>query len=389
MLALTAASLLTPNQRVETPLLLVDDGKVVEVCSRAAREIPSNAKHVNFRDAVLAPGLIDLHIHGSAGRDVMDSDLNALHEIGTFLARHGVTSFFPTTVTAPLEKMFAALDRLASVIEAAGKSKDSGSPPCACPVGIHLEGPFLSHVRRGVHPPINLLQPSVQIFEQFWEASRGHIRLITIAPEMDGALAVIKAAAAKNVCVSMGHSDANLASTRAAIAAGARHATHTFNAMRPLNHREPGILGQILTDARVSADIIADGIHIDPVIVDIFLKAKGEDAAVLITDAISATGMPNGRYRLGSMDVDVKDGTCLADGKLAGSVLTLDRAVRNVMKFAQWEFQNALRLATANPARVSGISDRKGKLVPGADADISVFSPDGELRQVIVGGRLN
>jgi N-acetylglucosamine-6-phosphate deacetylase len=340
---------------------------------------------VDFGNAVLAPGLIDIHIHGSAGRDVMDADPGALHDIGGFLAKHGVTSFFPTTVTAPLDKMLAALERLARAIEMASKS---GANSAAGPAGIHLEGPFLSHVRRGVHPPVHLLKPSVQVFEQFWEASHGQIRLITIAPEMEGALEVIKAAVARGICVSLGHSDADLATTRAAVAAGARHATHTFNAMRPLNHREPGILGEVLTDGRISADIIADGIHVDPVIVDLFLQAKGEDAALLITDAISATGMPNGRYRLGSFEVDVKDGTCLADGKLAGSVLTLDGAVRNVMKFAGWKLQNALRLASANPARVTGISSRKGALVPGADADICVFSPKGEVQQAIIAGKL-
>ena len=146
-----------------------------------------------------------------------------------------------------------------------------------------------------------------------------------------------------------------------AVAAGARHATHTFNAMRPLDHRDPGILGEVLTDARLSADIIADGIHLDPVIVEIFLKAKGPEAAVLITDATAATGMPDGRYRLGSLEVEVKDGRCTAEGNLAGSVLTMDRAVRNVMQFAHWDLQQAVRLATLNPAR-GQLEPRRNKL---------------------------
>ena len=186
----------------------------------------------------------------------------------------------------------------------------------------------------------------------------GHIRVFTIAPELPGALEVITEAAARGVCVSLGHSDAELNAARAGFAAGARHATHTFNAMRPLDHRDPGILGEVLTDSRLSADIIADGIHLDPVIVQLFLKAKGADGAVLITDATAATGMPDGRYRLGSLEVDVKDGRCLAGGKLAGSVLTMDRAVRNVMQFAQWDLQQAVRLATVNPARVTGMKKR-------------------------------
>ena len=165
-----------------------------------------------------------------------------------------------------------------------------------------------------------------------------------------------------------------------AFAAGARHATHTFNAMRPLDHRDPGILGEVLTDARLSADIIADGIHLDPVIVELFLKAKGPDAAVLITDATAATGMPDGRYRLGSLEVEVKDGRCTAGGKLAGSVLTMDRAVRNVVQFARWDLQQAVRLATVNPARVAGVK-QGGVLEAGAPADLVVLSPSGEVRK--------
>jgi N-acetylglucosamine-6-phosphate deacetylase len=155
--------------------------------------------------------------------------------------------------------------------------------------------------------------------------------------------------------------------------------------MRPLDHRDPGIIGEVLTDSRLSADIIADGIHLDPAIVELFLKAKGADGAVLITDGISATGMPEGRYRLGTFEVEVKNGRCLVDGKLAGSVLTMDRAVRNVMQFAHWDLQQALRLATLNPARVAGLANR-GKLEAGAQADFVVLSPSGEVRSTIVRG---
>jgi len=254
----------------------------------------------------------------------------------------------------------------------------------ARPLGIHLEGPFISHRRRGVHPPEDLLTPSLAAFERFWQAARGHIRVMTIAPELPGAIEVITEAAKRGVCVSLGHSDADLTAARAGVAAGARHATHTFNAMRPLDHRDPGIMGEVLTDSRLSADIIADGIHLDPVIVQLFLRAKGPDAAVLITDATAATGMPDGRYRLGSLEVEVKDGKCTNGGNLAGSVLTMDLAVRNVMKFAQWDLQQAVRLATLNPARVAGLDD--GWLKPGAPADLVVLSAKGEVKNTIIHG---
>jgi N-acetylglucosamine-6-phosphate deacetylase len=170
-----------------------------------------------------------------------------------------------------------------------------------------------------------------------------------------------------------------------AVKAGARHATHTFNAMRPLDHRDPGIIGEVLTDVTLTADIIADGIHVSPAIVQLFLQAKGVERAVLITDAISATGMPDGRYRLGPLQVDVKDGKCTMDGKLAGSVLTMDRAVRNVTEFAGWSLQNAVRAATSTPAQVVGLAQH-GQLAPGREANLVILSPNGDVRKTIVRG---
>jgi N-acetylglucosamine-6-phosphate deacetylase len=210
--------------------------------------------------------------------------------------------------------------------------------------------------------------------------------MMTIAPELPGALEVIAEAARRKVCVSIGHSDAVIEVARAAAKAGARHATHTFNAMRPLDHREPGILGEVLTNRHFSADIIADGIHVAPEVVQLFLQAKGIELAVLITDATAAAGMPDGIYQLGPIQVEVKNGRCTMNGKLAGSVLTMDRAVRNVTQFAGWSLQNAVRAATLNPARAAGLTHH-GQLVPGAEANLVVLSPSGEVRKTIVRGR--
>jgi len=384
MIALTATTLFSPLERMEQPLVLLEGSSVVEVTSTTCREVPRNCRVVDFGDGILAPGLVDIHIHGGAGHDVMEPAANALPSVERLLARHGVSSYFPTTVTAPLDITFSALQRLADAIEQAEADETAGELR-ARPLGIHLEGPFLSHSKRGVHPPENLLAPDPLIFEKFWQASRGKIRLLTIAPELPSALQVIEQAVSRGVCVSLGHSDADLDSTRAAVAAGARHATHTFNAMRPLGHRDPGILGEVLTDPQVSADVIADGVHVDPTVVQLFLKAKGPDAAVLITDANAATGMPDGRYRLGPFEFEVQDGRCLANGKLAGSVLTMDRAVRNVVKFAGWNLQQAVRLATLNPARVAGAANQ-GQLKAGVSADLVVLSPEGEVRNTIIRG---
>ena len=389
MLALTADRLLSPLDDTALPLILIENARILEITTTDARAIPPLARHVDLSGSILAPGFVDIHIHGGAGHDVMEGDAAALSAIETLLARHGVSSYFPTTVTAPEDPTLRALDLLAAAIERAAKNADSGGDSLgARPLGIHLEGPFLSHSRRGVHPPADLQQPTLERFERFWQAARGQIRMMTIAPELPGAEEVIAEAARRGVCVSLGHSDADFATTLRGVEAGARHATHTFNAMRALGHRDPGILGAVLTDARVTADIIADGIHLDPAIVRLFLKMKGAEQAVLITDATAATGMPDGRYRLGQINVDVKDGRCTSGGSLAGSVLTMDRAVRNVVAFAGWNLAAAVRLATLNPARAAGIGEHCGRLVPGAPADIAVLSPSGEVLQTILRGRI-
>ena len=382
--AFTARQLYTPVEEIQNPLLLVEDGMISHLSSRSAKEVPTNVTLVDFGDVVLVPGFVDIHIHGGAGLDAMRALPSELPRLGRFLATHGVTGYFPTTVAAPLDATYAALGRLADAIEAAGSN---GGSVQARPLGIHLEGPFLSHKRRGVHPPENLVAPTIEIFERLWQAARGHVRVLTIAPEIAGAMEVIAEAARRTVCVSIGHSDAEMPIAQDAVSAGARHATHTFNAMRPLDHRDPGIIAEVLDDDRLTADIIVDGIHVAPPVVKLFLLAKGRERAVLITDAISATGMPDGRYQLGPIEVDVKDGKCTSNGSLAGSVLTMDRAVRNVTQFSNWSLRDAVRAATLNPAQAAGLSGHHGVLAPGAAADFNVLSGAGGVLKTIVRGQ--
>jgi N-acetylglucosamine-6-phosphate deacetylase len=386
--AFTATRLFTPSEEILNPLLLVEDGRVVDLSSRSAKEVPSDTPMVDFGEAAIAPGFFDIHIHGGAGLDLMRASSSELPRLGTFLATHGVTAYFPTTVAAPLDATCAALERLAHAIEAAATGEQHASEQAqARPLGIHLEGPFLSHKRRGVHPPENLAEPTVTLFDRLWQAARGHVRVLTIAPELPGALEVIAEAARRKVCVSIGHSDSDMPTAQAAVKAGARHATHTFNAMRPLDHREPGILGEVLSNDALTADMIVDGIHVDPAVVQVFLRAKGVERAVLITDAISATGMPDGRYQLGPIEVDVKDGKCTSGGSLAGSVLTMDRAVRNVTEFSGWSLRDAVRAATLNPAHAVGAAGSHGVLAAGSVADFTVLSPAGNVIKTIVHGR--
>ena len=364
---------------------MLEDGIITAVGGRDEVRVPANARIIDFGDAVLAPGLIDIHVHGGAGHDVMEGSDESLAAVEHGMSGHGVTSYCPTTVTAPVDATLRSLNLLGKAVT----NRQIGDGGRACPLGIHLEGPFLSHAKRGVHPP-GLLQPaSRELFDRLWQAAAGRVSVLTIAPEIEGAIDLIAEASRRGVCVSLGHSDAEQSQARAGIRAGARHATHTFNAMRPLDHRNPGLLGTVLTDDQLTADIIVDGIHVDPTVVDLFVRAKGLDRSVLITDAISATGMPDGTYRLGEFEVQVRDGRCESGGRLAGSVLTLDRAIRNTVTFARVSLQHAIQMATLNPARVLGLERRKGMLAVGADADIAVFTPSGEVVRTIVGGVIN
>ncbi len=388
MIVLCAHRLYTPTQEILNPLVFVEDGVVSGISARDQREIPHHASVMDFTkdlpESILAPGFLDIHIHGGAGVDVMKGSADELGRLSKFLAGQGVTGYFPTTVAAPLDETYLALERIADAIE---KKQSKGRNGGARPLGVHLEGPFLSHRRRGVHPPENLILPTVEVFDRLWHAARGHVCMMTIAPELPGALEVITAAARRKVCVSIGHSDADMKASRAAVQAGARHATHTFNAMRPLDHREPGIIGEVLTNERLSADIIADGIHLAPEVVKLFLQAKGFENSVLITDAISATGMPDGTYQLGPIQVELKDGRCESNGRLAGSVLTMDRAVRNVTQFAGWSLQNAVRAATLNAARAAGLAGQ-GQIVVGAEANLVLLNGVGEVLKTMVRGRV-
>src|SRR5215469_68899 len=227
---IAARRLFTPLEVVEHPLVFVADGCVVKVSRSDEEQISQGLKVIDLEDSTLVPGFIDMHIHGGAGRDVMDSAEDSLPAVEGLLFRHGVTSYFPTTVTAPVDVTLAALERLADAIEVAENCGHKSSKR-ARPLGIHIEGPFISHKRPGVHPLENLLPPTLEMFEKFWQAARGHIKVMTIAPELDGAGEVIAEATRRGVCVSMGHSDADTRAALSGIAAGVRHATHTFNAM--------------------------------------------------------------------------------------------------------------------------------------------------------------
>jgi N-acetylglucosamine-6-phosphate deacetylase len=255
------------------------------------------------------------------------------------------------------------------------------------PIGVHLEGPFLSHAKRGVHPPELLLAPDIAVFDRMYEAAEGNIRLITLAPELPGAVEFAKHATARGVRVSVGHSDATAAETRAVLAAGAASATHTFNAMRALDHREPGILGVVLTTDSLFAELICDGIHNTPEMVNIWWRCKGPERAILITDAMSAAGMPDGEYSLAGLKIHVANGKASYGDVLAGSVLSLDKALANFIAFTGASVEQGLRLMTANPAAMTGLTAQAGSLAPGEPANIVAVNANGKLAASFLNGR--
>lgn len=378
---ITAAQLVTAETQIEHPVVIVEEGRIVSVQSAKAAEIPKAAAHLDYSGATLTPAFFDIHMHGGRGHDVMEGTTSALDTVGQFLASHGVGAYFATTVTATEDKILRALDGLADQIA-------RQDHPGAIPLGIHLEGPFLSCEKRGAHPPERLQEPSVERFDRYFQAARGQLTLMTIAPELPNALEVIEHATRKGVRVSLGHSNAITDIAMAGIAAGACTATHTFNAMRALNHREPGLLGVVLDEQNLFAEIICDAIHVEPRLVRLFWKAKGKDRAILVTDAMSATGMPDGTYRLGSLEVTVTGGTCLSEGRLAGSVLTLDQAVQNFMRFTDCGMQAAVGCATVNPAKMTGLEKRIGNVAVGMSADLNVLTPSGKVQATLLRGRV-
>jgi N-acetylglucosamine-6-phosphate deacetylase len=335
---------------------------------------------LEFPGATLAPSFLDIHIHGAAGHDVMEATPESLTAISSFLASRGTGSFLATTVTAPLDATLRAVEGLGKL---ASQATGDGSARLS---GIHLEGPFLSHEKRGVQPAEFLLEPSIATFDRLFDAAQGHLRLMTLAPELPGSAELIAHATKRGVRVSLGHSNATAAETRAAIASGAVSATHTFNAMRPLDHREPGILGTVLTDDSLYSELICDGVHSKPEITRLWWRAKGPERAILVTDAMSATGMPDGEYQLGGFAVQVADGRATRDGVLAGSVLTLDRALENFLAFTGASIDHGLRLLTANPARLLGLENQGGGLAVGLPANLVALTQEGKLIASLMNG---
>jgi N-acetylglucosamine-6-phosphate deacetylase len=383
--AIYASRILTPQDELRDCVIVVEVGRITGIGHRDEVHIPPGAKDYVASGMTVVPGFVDVHIHGAGGHDVMEGDAAALDKITSTVARFGTTSIVATTVTAPVEDTCRSLEGIAQYIHAHESTADN-SRFGADILGIHLEGPFINPGRRGVHPVESIAAPSVEILEKFRAAAGGLIKILTIAPEMPGALKLVAAAIADGIVVALGHTDADYAQARAAIQAGARHAVHVYNAMRPFTHRDPGVISAILTDADVTAEIIADGVHVAGPAIQVLLGTKGFDTVLLVSDGTAATGMRDGSYKLGNFDVAVKDGVVRnSEGKLAGSTLTLDRAVRYLVDLGV-PMVDAIRMATILPARRLGLAGKKGIIAVGADADLVVLTPDLHVAGVMTRG---
>ncbi len=369
MKAITNGRIVTPVGIVEGKGLLFTD-RIVGIST----EIP-DCETIDAKGGYVSPGLVDVHVHGYDGADASDGDLDGLRKMARGVARNGVTSFLPTTMTLPYEMLERAFDAARTLVK-------NPMPDEARALGVNAEGPFLSPIKRGAHDPRYLRLPD----SDFLLKHADIIKITTIAPELEGALECIEKVASAGMYVAIGHSTADFECARRAVDAGATQATHTFNAMPTLDHREPGLAGEVLWDERVYCELIADGFHIHPAWFKILRRVK-VDRLVLITDCTRAGGLADGDYDLGGQIMRVRGIQCLLpDGTIAGSVLRYNLAVKNMVEKGGVSVFEAFQMASLNPARAIGFGDRKGSLAPGKDADIAVFDAAFEPVQTIVAG---
>ncbi len=348
-------------------------------------ELPAGAIRLDAGGGYALPGFIDVHVHGGAGHDFMTADHAGLDAIARFHAEHGTTAMLATTVTASRESLTGVLQRVRDYRTAA-----DGLMPYAQLLGVHLEGPFMNPRYKGAQNASYMVEPQADWLDQWVRDYPGIIKLQTLAPETEGANAYIEQLVRHGIVAACGHTDATYEQLRDAADHGLTHAVHTFNAMRPLHHREPGTVGAVLTDSRIMAEVIADGEHVHPAAIRLLIRSKGIDGVMLVTDAVEAAGMPDGAYVLGELPVVVEGGVArLADGSsLAGSTLTTVRGFRFLVEKVGVTIAEASRMASLNPARQLGIDGDYGSLELGKRADLLLLDSRLQLQHVLVGGRM-
>jgi N-acetylglucosamine-6-phosphate deacetylase len=368
---------------IEKGFIEIDGDKIKRVAPMADFQASDKDEVINFDESYsLIPGMIDLHIHGASGADVMDATPDALETMVTTLPKEGTTSFLATTMTKSKQDIEQAIGNIADFIP----KQNTGHAEI---LGAHLEGPFLSPKRAGAQHPDNIINPDVELFKQWQTLSGNNIRLVTLAPEEPGGLELTAHLKNTGVVASIGHSDAVYDEVEEAIEAGVSHATHLFNGMRGIHHREPGVAGAVLLHDEVKCEMIVDGIHIAPKMVSFAYKVKGSEGSILVTDAMRAKCLGAGTYDLGGQEVIVNgERAVLKDGTLAGSILKLNDAVRNMMKFADCSLQDITQMTAVNPAKQINVFDRKGSIKAGKDADVVIVNDQLEVIMTFCRGKL-
>jgi N-acetylglucosamine-6-phosphate deacetylase len=380
-LLIKGGTVITPFEIIEDGAVLIEGEKIKKVGKINEINVSSSLKTIDVEGKYIVPGFIDLHTHGGGGYDILvDANYDAINKLSGFYAIHGVTSFLATTVTAPHEVLKNAMKTLREVIE-----RGTGGAQI---LGIHLEGPWISKKKPGAQPVQWIRPPSFEEFMKLYEESGKNIKLVTIAPEEEGGLEFVKKLRELGVVVAIGHSAASYEEVVKAVKCGVSHAAHMFNAMKELHHRKPGTVGAILSMDNITAEIIADCIHVHPAVIKILVKAKGTDKVCLITDSTPYAGMPDGEYMFaGIIKVTVKNGECrLPTGQLAGSVLTMDRGVKNMVEKVGVSLKDAIKMASYNPAKVIGVDNVKGSIEAGKDADIVILNKNLEVEMTIIRG---
>ncbi|MGI6148237.1 MAG: N-acetylglucosamine-6-phosphate deacetylase [Firmicutes bacterium] len=384
MLTVLFGNIVTPFEIRENAGLVIENGRISTVDTISGLQnlidrVP-NFQVYNFGHDLIMPGLIDLHVHGCAAGDVMDGSLESMKALTQTALTGGATGLLLTTRTSSIE-------HLTDVLHAMGALVDSDADRAARVLGFHVEGPFINPKRAGGQPRQFACSPDLGLVESIVEAGKGRIRIMTLAPELPNGLPVVKYLVDQGITASLGHSDATYEEAVSAINHGLSHFTHAFNAMPPLHHRTPGALAAGLLHPRVTAELIADGIHVHPAVLELVYKLKGPDRIALVTDS-TAAGLAPGRYTRAGRELVVDDRTVrLPDGTLAGSKLLLNNALKVCVQEARIPLCDAVRMASTTPARVLGMGNKKGALLAGFDADVTVLSRDFSVRAVMVGGQ--
>ncbi|ADL07108.1 N-acetylglucosamine-6-phosphate deacetylase [Thermosediminibacter oceani] len=375
------ARVITPFEVLDDHWVLVRDGSIAEV--KKGREPGENFDLVvDAGGNYLSPGFIDIHNHGSYGRDFMEATPGALETIAEFHLKNGVTGFLATVLTAPFEEMKRAIKNAAGFIKIQGPDKARAKL-----LGIYVEGPYFSTAKRGAQPAEYIRKPDTAELDELLRLSENSIRVVALAPEAAGAEDAISFLRERGIVAAMGHTNATYDEAKRGIDLGVTLVTHTFNGMRGFDHREPGAAGAALTDERVYCEVICDGIHLHPAAVRLILRAKGKDRIVLVSDAMMACGLSDGEYTLAGQKVIVRNGEArLQDGTLAGSTLTLDRAVRYMVRTIGVSLCEAVRMASLNPAGAIGLSQKKGSIEVGKDADMIIFDDEIRVKWAMVEG---